>query len=308
MDSTQHNKICPKCGAENEPQFAFCKQCGAAFVSGGQAGFQQQAYYNQPPVPQQSLYGAGAGYSGNGPQYTPYRAAPSTIEDVPVGDVIEFVGPKADVFVPKFQRMAASGSKTGFNPIVFFLSLFVSPIVGTFWMFHRKMKKTAIIFLTIALILFAGQTVCGIKAMDSVTKALDSMASEQFLEDAANGNQQAITQNIMNIYFDDDMMTCYAVSSLIGLCNLALTIVMGVKANYYYKNFVLSSIRAVDRSDEAAYHAELRRRGGTSSVVWVILLILTIAVWIAIAFVAMRQIMPSMINFINSMMQYRQTL
>lgn len=82
-----------------------------------------------------------------------------------------YIGKNQDKFMPKFKSFMY-GNKVAFSPLVFLLSLLVSPIAGAFWFFHRKINKVGSIVLSIALLLTIGSCVLDVFMINDMKEPL----------------------------------------------------------------------------------------------------------------------------------------
>ncbi|NLA76427.1 MAG: DUF2628 domain-containing protein [Clostridiales bacterium] len=252
---------CPRCGAENAFGEPACGNCGERLYIAPEA---RQGGFAYPPA------------DGVNPPFVPYGApqqeyytAPGvqpgmpeeTIDGIPVSEVARFVGPSSRRYIPKFIKMEKTQRKIGWNWGAFFF--------GQYWMFFRKMYKTALVSL---LIIFC---------VSFFTSSLTASYAEQL---GAFANQMnAIAESavpsvdeIMRIY---EEMIDFAASSwetyfLFGV-QIATNVIFGLFGNYLYKNEVTGKISALRLSvpDARTYFGLLSVKGGTS-VLFVLLVLI----------------------------------
>ena len=236
--------ICHQCGVENEPQYAYCKNCGAALkaepAKQAPSGEQQQ-YVN-------NTYNYNQGFMLD------------HIEGIPTEDVAVFVGKKYGDIIPKFCKMEITASKTSWCWPAALLGLFFGPLGAAIWFFYRKMYKIALIFAAVGVILGAGYTLISDAKID--TEAFKN-ASESF----ASGNFEGFSE-----FLDDSLSSTETVRSRIAdmldsAASLGSMIVAGVYGFYFYKKHCIKSIARYRGMpvDPRYYKMGLASIGGTSS-------------------------------------------
>jgi len=254
-------KYCPRCGAENDLGFSVCRQCGAPLSSTA-----------APPQ-----------YSNWQPAY----AIPE-IEGVPVSAIEGFVGKNAPYYLRKFAELDRNHSKTSFHAPVFFLTLFLGPVAGSLWFFHRRLNKLGAILLSVGVVVMAASFLRMAPMMRQMTDWLNQMAS------LANGGY--LLPVLKGFSFP---ASYYIISALFFAVSIACAIVFGLFANGWYKNHVLSSLRAMHDEPDGVTQAKLLARGGTRAGIWVAVLVVYIVADFAITGVLMSGFWSAFMNFMQ---------
>lgn len=283
-------KICPHCQTINEPDYVYCKRCGAALPNTGpnpQAGAPYAPYGPQPVYGQQ---GGGYGYS-----------VPATIDGVPAEQVDAYIGNNPGL-KQKIRKMELTRSKTSWNWPVFLTTFFGGVLLTPCWFFHRKMNKVAAILL-IAGIIF---TALSLLAMAPVFQAsLDMVRDFVDLEQAVNDPysswfidyDQAAEQILLD--YMQRISGSLALSSLFNLVQLAYAIIMSLFANYIYKKHVTSTISSM-ASTGVVTADWLAAKGGTSAVGWIILgAAVLVAVMVLVIFI-FQYLFTNILSYVNA--------
>ncbi|NMP38379.1 MAG: DUF2628 domain-containing protein [Clostridiales bacterium] len=255
------NVRCPVCGTENPYGEPVCRNCGNRIYIAPQSP--------EAPFPP---------YANAGNPYPPYGESPNagyapqpgiteeTIEEIPVSEVIRFVGPGSHKYIPRFLKSEKTGKKTGWNWGAFFFA--------QYWMFFRKMYKTA---LTALIIVFC---------LSFFTSALTASYSEQLAVYAEKMNVLAESASpdinaVISIY--EEMLEFAAESwetyFLVGI-EIGVHVIFGLFGNYLYKKEAVEKICAIRQAspDARTYFGMLTVKGGTSiAFVLIVLLVSNLA-------------------------------
>ena len=149
----RHNKICPNCKTEDEPDDLFCKNCGTPLDGAYNEG-QAKAQYTPPP-----------GYGAQNMGGYPFGAVPvdfSSVEPeldgVDTQKVEAFVGTKKlSVFMRLFIAMKRTGRKIFFNIPVALLGCVMLPL-SSCWFLFRKMYRIGLIICAASLLITVATT------------------------------------------------------------------------------------------------------------------------------------------------------
>lgn len=245
------NIICHECGTENEPQYAYCKNCGAVL---------SQKEKQQNTQTEDHRYQQQANFTNN--TYASYNRNNSYmmlehIGGVPIEDVTTFVGKKSYNIIPKFCKMELGASKVSWCWPVAVLSYLFGPLGAAIWFFYRKMYKVALIFVAIGVIAGAG-----VSLIQGDTVDYDA------LFDAYSSNSYSAFFNAIeeSLEAQDTVRTeiANAVDSLISLSTAVVTALFGF---YWYKRYTVTSINRYRTMgvDPRYYRIGLASVGGTSS-------------------------------------------
>ena len=247
------NTVCPECGTQNEPDYEFCKNCGAPLIRN--EAEPQPSYFTPPAdAPQnnaQHQYQNGSQYQGGyaPPPYASYTSQ----EGIPAEDFAIFIGKKADRILPKFMQMELSGSKVSWCWPIAILAWFLGPIGAGFWFLYRKMFKPAILLFTIGIVLDV--------AVSAFTPNINIDPS------VLTGDMYQSFTEIYNALFTGMtpvMLILSYISKFLYLLTCALT---GIFAYHLYKKHCVTKILSYRQSgiDMRFYKLGLASVGGTSA-------------------------------------------
>ncbi|GEM_PF-5333336 len=243
-----NNKICRRCGTENQPDYIFCKKCGSP-IEGD----------NPPP------YSNGQAYGQQG--YGQQAFHTETIDGVKINDVAMFVGKSAPKYIPKFERMEITGSSVSPNWLILILSMLVSPLFAAFWFASKRMNKIAITIFTIISALEI--------AFFYFTVNEYILMFSQLLSSGAD-----ITEIVANLPLlisnAPQSNTTVIIGYVYNLTGLVVSAFYGMFANYQYKKHIIKTIKSIKAINEQDYCAQLIKRGGTRNTLWIVLLIVSI--------------------------------
>ena len=239
------NIICHECGAENEPQYIYCKNCGASLRSDTA---QKNADRGNT---QSSVFGSNYGDMHNQSQIL------NTVENIPIEDIAIFTGKKSGDILPKFTKMELTGSKVSWCWPVAILSFFFGPLGAAIWFFYRKMYKEAAIFTAIGIIT---STAIGLLAgLSSDMGFIWQNAGEGLYGDFYNSMRE-----ILGSELSVRQLAANAVETAV---NIITMIVTGLFGFYFYKKHTVKSINRYQNMpiDPQYYRMGLYSIGGTSS-------------------------------------------
>ncbi len=127
--SAPHRQFCPQCGQENAQFAEFCSRCGHELEAQDWTSSPQQDTRSQESGP----------YNGGYREYRPFQAPPtvhSTVPDgtdldgIPAGQMSQFVAQNTQYYMPRFLKMAQSGSSVSWNWAAFLWT--------PYWLWYRK--------------------------------------------------------------------------------------------------------------------------------------------------------------------------
>jgi len=250
-----NNIICHECKTENEPQYAYCKNCGAALKSqeteSSSSNAQSSYAYN---TQQYNAQGYRNTYNPN-----PYsqNAILDYIDGVASEDIITFVGKKSYSMMPKFTKMTISASKTSWCWPVAVLGYLFGPIGAAIWFFYRKMYKIAMALVGIGLI--CGIAVSVIEGPNAAYDALDKVYA-----DGSYNNFFSIMEELMQQQTSLRTEVARWVNFLIDMSTVLFT---GMFGFHWYKKHTIHSINRYRTMgvDPRYYRLGLASVGGTST-------------------------------------------
>lgn len=236
--------ICPECKTENEPEYRYCKNCGAPIIVPQEADNTAQG----APAPE---------------NFAPQNQnTVGTIDGVPIPKIITFVGKNANRIVPKFVKMQERGTKIEWCWPPFLLGFFLGPLGVAIWFFYRKMYKPACLFSAIGVltsyITFFAKTILGISgnALSGIESYFDNFADTGRFDLQgfffAVGDRNAVLSNL--------------ISSFENVVTLACALIVGLLGIYIYKNHTVKKIISYKpiSNDPNYVNVGLAVSGGTS--------------------------------------------
>ena len=259
------NKICPECRTENEPEYIYCKNCGADLSAKDansqpfSAGYETVENQTYGEYREENNYSYSQDYSQNGYNQNNYNGfTVESFDSIPAQDVANFVGKKSSSILPKFSKMEITQSKVSWCWPVAVLSFFFGPIGAALWFFYRKMYKAAIILLAVGLI-FSGVTSYFLSNAQETENLpeIPSITTES-QDDTVNFNE--IFESILsNRDFEK-------LSLLNNAQNIITLVITGMFSMYWYKKHVVKKISVYRMSnvDPRYYQMGLMSLGGTS--------------------------------------------
>lgn len=249
-----NNIICHECGAENEPEYCYCKNCGASLKSDTEKNNNQ---YNNNQNYNSRFNQSGSNYSQN-----TYNQAVilDTIDGVPSEDIVTFVGKKSFNILSKFTKMELTGSKASWCWPAAVLGFLFGPLGAAIWFFYRKMYKAAVIFMAIGIVLSAA---VGIIAGPPIDKDFLQDAVESFY----SGDYAGFYNSVNDALSSEDTVRSIAANALDSAASIATIIVAGIFGFYFYKRHAVKSINRYRNMsvDPRYYKIGLASIGGTSS-------------------------------------------
>ncbi len=250
--STEEAIKCPRCGTENPPMTLFCESCGLPLgmkTSGAQQSFNQQNFGQNPHV---GMGGFGNPYGqgnpmGMGPMGMPFMQTQKITPDMDidgntVGEYAEYIGSNRPYFLAQFLRFAKTKAKSSFS--------FVGFMFPEYYFFYRKMYKEGIIASLLTILLTLPNMIFSFH-VDNIEKMMGGMDASMF---------SAITNNV-NL----SSGAFNAIYNIFWIGSLALQIVCGIFANYwYYKKAKKTIEKAKSLSGIENPNEAIARKGGTS--------------------------------------------
>ncbi len=255
-------------------------------------------YNTQPQAPQYAQPQCQQ-YTQN-PQYQPVYE----LDGVPAREVALFVGKKANVYMPKFIKKS-QGKRAGLNGILLALGIIFSPIIQSFWFFHRRMNKIGAIVLAIGILLTAAVFPFMSKTVNAYTEVysimLDSM--DEIIEGSIGSDGEIDTQKYMDAissgefvehltpeqkekFIDASQAMAFnsLITSAIGFVTMACGVMISIFGDLFYYRFTINKIKRIKAERPVCTDNDIIYSGGTKSVVWALLLIAYIIALFAMSF------------------------
>lgn len=285
------NVICHECGTENEPQYIYCKNCGARLneevktqekAQNVNSNFTHESDFNDNPQTGKDNFDGRRQQKNSSPVYDGFIV--DTIDGVSSDDVATFVGTKAGKLLPQFSKMELSRSRVSWCWPPALLGFLFGPLGTAIWFLYRKMYKIAFILVAVG-ILYGGITA----VLNGFVAANTGAFVNPFFEELPNE-----LQTIYGPYFDflkdikiPDYTPVYEIMD--DFICLASLIFGGLFSIYFYKKHVVKKINEykLGNIDPRYYKLGLASVGGTSSgMAWlgVFIYILSDGMFDAIAF------------------------
>jgi len=254
--------ICKECGAQNETEFKYCKNCGALISSETEKSNTQPQtnYYSEPQYSQPVNHYA--------PPQTPlYTDMPiDNIDGVSTEELSLFVGKKADTIVNKFIGLEKRNSKVSWCWPVAILSYILGPFGASFWFFYRKMYKPAFLLSLIGFFTYFTTAVLNFGSGEYLNEflSLNEFLRKYFSEFFSGNFQSAI-----NLYESIDMAQ-YLKFMFLSFFNSAVSILIVVFCGMFsmniYKNHAVKKIKGFKslQTDSTYYKLGINALGGVS--------------------------------------------
>lgn len=243
---------CPECNTANEPEYSFCKNCGAPLPK---ENAKKDNPYGYADPYGGSPYGNGYGAVPPVNPYSPFYA--EEIDGIPTEDLVRFVGKNSDKIVGKWSHMAVTHSKISWCWPVAILTFLFGIAGAAFWFLYRRMYKIGIILLAASLLLTGVQSFLLVTPMQDVFNTVLSAATEYGDEITESQAAELVEQ----MAEDADLASVSVMSNLFSLIKWAGLILLSMFALPLYKNFAVGKIRAYGRRPN---DMELLLSGGTS--------------------------------------------
>ncbi len=241
-----NNIICHECGTENEPQYAYCKNCGASL---------------KPETVKQDIPN-GANFNGPEYNYNTYNQSfmLEFIEGIPSQDVATFIGKKHIEILPKFNKMEITATKTSWCWPAAVLAFLFGPLGAAIWFFYRKMHKIALIFVAIGIVLGAACALISgpVADIENLKGAVENFYDGNLEDFSAFLDESIASQDTIRNSIASAFETCV---------NIATMIIAGIFGFDYYKKHCIKSINRYRNMsvDPRYYKMGLMSIGGTSS-------------------------------------------
>lgn len=267
MSYMQNEKIiCSECGAENGAEYEYCKNCGAALRQNETQQYNAYNYnsYNTYNNTQGGYYQSFDGYGG-GNAYT--AGVMNSIGGVSRDELETFIGKKADVILPKFEKMEQKGSNTSWCWAVSVLCFFMGALGASLWFFYRKLYKPAFIFLAIGILFNAITQPLAYKYEQMFEQKYVNRIVEIFDTAETSVDEKAL-EGLLNDFINESATQSYIAVFLIRLLIEAVVLITAsLLAFGIYKKHTIRSILEYRSSnvDPRYYRMGLVSLGGTSS-------------------------------------------
>lgn len=236
-------KICPNCSTQNNDEYSFCKECGAALIQPDFKEAEPQVRYTGP-------------YDYERPEVKDYDGVTDT-------EMRVFVGKRDSKIMPKFSRMQLSGSKTSWCWAAAIFGFLFGFFGLSYWFFNRKMNKVAFGCIAIGLAVGIAQT--------AITFNTSVMMYDQIFALIRNYIQD-MDLSAFNQGFDfivnqfSTMPSISLANFLADIENYTATVLGGIFALGLYKNHAIAKIKQYKTTaiTDNYYLYRIELLGGTS--------------------------------------------
>ncbi len=229
--------LCPRCHAENSPFAEQCSRCGSPLKA------QEWGAPSQPP------YGSpSAGFN----EYTPIHAhhmpcggvsPEAVLEGETAKDLAAVVRTNTPYYLPRFERMARSGSKASWNWAAF--------LIPPYWLLFRKQYSAGIGVLLLEIINTVIVNLLAISCFPSIFEQSNSAAmAEELLWLMQTNERAALAMHII---------------ALLSLTLFCVRLIVALFGNRLYMKRCLRLVKKARLAYPEGYHAQLAMVGGTSA-------------------------------------------
>ena len=291
---------CPRCGFLNDPHEPVCVKCGERLYGVRQQmptqqeqfgySYDQSAYkgddynqtgYNQNGYNQNGYNQSGynqSGYNQNAYGYnyqnryedeTRAQYGNAYIEDVPAGEVAQYVQRNSVKYVGRFLKLKEKNSMASWN--------WSSAIFSVFWCFWRRLPAVGAIFF-VAIYSLTILSSVGVTAIyenyradayaeyNEIYDELYELYYDYYYSTSTTDSLQLyneMTSLMKQLYTCEYSLVSYGVQILIYVIG---AVVMGILGNYLYMKRALKQIHKLRGMavDDNSYRLLLRNSGGTS--------------------------------------------
>ena len=251
---TDNKIICQNCGQENEPEYAYCINCGTE-LKPQTNGFYGSAEYTPPP---QFNMGGGYNYSAYNP-YPDYSQIEPTINDVDTKKIQAYVGEKKqNYFLQAFITIKRTARKIFFNWPIVLLGILVGSPYATSWFYYRKMYKVGLI-ISIALFLLAA---CSVVVNYDATVQV----AETVFETAMSGDEAQLQAFLQTDFKEVQSSATTIFNNIIDIFLYGGIVSVSMYSNYMYLKDVTRKIKKSDQKIGPQNEGYYKKLGGTSTV------------------------------------------
>ena len=267
------NIICDECGTENEPEYEYCKNCGARLRNSKTANSDIKnsngMNYGYTQYGQNQQYQAA---------YNQYAQQYSNINGISREEFAAFIGKNSAAIINKFEGMEKKGTNISWCWATTVLSILFGPLGAALWFFYRKLYKPAAIFMAAGLIsmtlstaiVFADLPISITDTVNDVFYAIES-AEPGKENQAAAETLKPVVEKLLNY-------KNLAASAITNVTSIVCFVMSSMLAYGIYKKRAIDAILKcrANNMDPRYYSIGLTAVGGTS----VGMLILGIAIMI----------------------------
>lgn len=255
-NTKEDSVICSNCGNILKKSTPFCPYCGNSLTNN--AGGQSNGQPNGQPFGNAGQFGGfpfGAGFVA--PMIDPLGGVnpETTIDDVKVSDIKDFVAVNTQRYIPKFLTLSPK------NKVSWNWAAFLFPHA---WLFYRKNFKPAI-FVSILMLAISITSLPFNAAISSIAQTLPVGYTQI---DLAN----ALIANISTVGAFPILLALAG-----GITSLAVRIICGIFGDWWYKQFTIESIKSINSNALTDDRAAAFSKKGKVSPMWMFIALLAIS-------------------------------
>lgn len=236
-------KVCLRCKTENNPDYKYCKTCGAALP-----------FVDQKPIwdYEEERASAEESFSDNG--------------EISTYEMNVFVGKNSEIITPKFTRLEQLGKKNDFCLPVLLLGLFFGVFGVAAYFLYRKMIKPAAIVMAVGIGMTAVSVALNFGTIISVMQAY----REMFTAVVTSGtmiSESEITAQLSSLTTSENSLVSMILSYINQyVLGVAFPIVAALFTDYIYMEHAISKISEIKEENlpKTEYFLALHKAGGTS--------------------------------------------
>ena len=237
----RNGRVCPRCGKTNVEYAEFCSYCGQELPPADwkSAPFQQTPPNYQSPYQQYQQQPGNPYYPGGYGEYSPIRmpvvdplgGVPrgEAIDGEKVEDIASFVGPNSAYYLPRFYKMAKTGSRLSWNWPAF--------LITPYWLLYRKQYVAGSIVL----------------ALDMIKTFLNAFIMGTFLYPQLDMSSTAsMYQSMMSLAQSGKLTIYFAILSLMTVISLLIRVLFGLIGNALYRRSAVKKVKAIREKFDGA--------------------------------------------------------
>lgn len=241
------NRICDECKTENEPQYEYCKNCGAHLktTDGNNVEF-TNLQYNYSQFEQENLYGDVCGVSRE--------------------ELSAYIFKNSDSIIKTFENMERKGNNISWCWPTAILGLLLGPIGSALWFLYRKLYLPGILLILVGIVATSLST--AVFFADFPVEIVDTLEQIYYFVDTAElGREEKALEEILTSKLEQisnyENPTASAINDITSIFCL---VVSSLSAYGMYKRKVIDSITRyrANNIDPRYYKMGLTAIGGTS--------------------------------------------
>ncbi len=257
----KNTKTCPVCGEENEQFEPVCTRCGERLKNSQIPQFNrndnQNSDWNNAPSYQYNPY-----HNVYAQDAKTVYGENTTIDDIPVTEVAEYVQKDSTKYIGKFMTMQENKTKFSWN--------WSAALAGVHWCFYRKMIGLGIAIIAIIFsvnLVASSMTVVIYENMKPEVYAEYSAAVTEIVNAMTTAESSSFYRDNYDLYIKYLTSPITVITTIIsGAISLLVSIILGFFGNYFYKKKTIKDIKAIRRiaTDNMIYHIYLKQKGNVS--------------------------------------------